>query len=399
MSNLVTISPQSTPLDPLGWILDTCLPFWAERGVDDKTGGFIERLDYQAQVPGDDYTRIRVQARQLYVFSHAYHLSGDQRFADVANRGFGFLKAHGLQAGVPGWVHMITPSGTLLDSRRDCYDLAFILFALGWYQRATGDAEATPLIAATLDFLDRYLAESEHGGFVEERLLDEQNAFLPGTTLPRRQNPHMHLLEAFLTLYEATGEKTFLDRAAKIVELFRTRFLDRETGSLGEFFTHDWQPAMGSDGALREPGHHFEWVWLLQRYAALSGDDSVIEHATALYDFTLKYGVRQLDGLPVAIDSVDRHGAVLSPSARLWPQTEMIKAGLAHNAITGNPASRALAADGLATLFRFYLDREHGYWCDQIDDNGAPLSGMIPASSLYHIMMAVTEWHRLGGNI
>ena len=56
--------------------------------------------------------------------------------------------------------------------------------------------------------MQRRLADAQQGGFFEE--------FAPGRAgakLPRRQNPHMHLLEAVLALHAATVEKNWLRRA------------------------------------------------------------------------------------------------------------------------------------------------------------------------------------------
>src|SRR3546814_14300515 len=84
----------------------------------------------------------------------------------------------------------------------------------------------------------------------------------------------MHLLEAFLALYEASGEAHWLARAQSIHDLFRRHFLQQ--GQLVEFFDADWRevPQDGRDGArrLREPGHFFEWAWLLHRLALLTGE-------------------------------------------------------------------------------------------------------------------------------
>src|SRR3546814_5449526 len=111
--------------------------------------------------------------------------------------------------------------------------------------------------------------------------------------LPRRQNPHMHLLEAFLALYEASGEAHWLARAQSIHDLFRRHFLQQ--GQLVEFFDADWRevPQDGRDGArrLREPGHFFEWAWLLHRLALLTGDAGAAAAMRPLYDRAWEKGV------------------------------------------------------------------------------------------------------------
>lgn len=400
MPDTIRITPAPAPTDPFGWLVDTCLPFWLVQGVNDTTGGFIERLDNHGQPSPDGYTRIRVQARQIYVFSHAYFLTGDSRWAQAARHGFAFLTRHGWDERLGGWLHVIQPDGTPLDRRRDTYDLAFILFALGWYHRAVDVATSRPWIERSMDFLLREMTHAEHGGFVEERQeLPDGSGLASPSPVPRRQNPHMHLLEAFLVLATSVDHARFLEHANQILALFGQHFFDPATGTLAEFFTEDWRPDP-EQGHIREPGHHFEWVWLLHQHAALSGDNRLLDHAARLFSFARDHGTRQLGNARIAIDQIDSKGRPLGNTARLWPQTEMIKAALVNPA-----ASAELADSGLRSLFAHYLDVGTGGWCDQIaapDRSPAastmPLSTHMPASSLYHIMMALTEWQRLIGN-
>ena len=44
-------------------------------------------------------------------------------------------------------------------------------------------------------------------------------------------------------------------------------FIDAHNGALHEFFDADWNPAPGIEGRIVEPGHQFEWAWLLLRWA------------------------------------------------------------------------------------------------------------------------------------
>ena len=220
-----------------------------------------------------------VQARLTYVFSHAYLLSGDPAFREAARHGLAFLM-RAARAPDGGWFRAVSVDGATLDNTRDAYDHAFVLFALAWYFRATGDTSAIQLADATWEFMQHRLAHPRYGGFFEE--------FVPGRSdvkLPRRQNPHMHLLEALLALHVATGEKNWLRRAGALVDLFKRRFTDPETGALIEFFAEDWSPAPGDDGSLREPGHQFEWVWLLHEYVRAAHDDSIAPYAERLFAF------------------------------------------------------------------------------------------------------------------
>ena len=369
------------------WLFELVLPFWADTGRDHEHGGFVERLTLDRRPAPDDYKRVLVQARQTAVFSHAHLLGAPGWALAAAREGFRFLTTHYWDDQAGGWFHSVTRSGAPRDRRKDTYDHAFVLFAFAWYYRATGDMEALALARRTLSFLEERLADDLHGGFHEYRDADGARG------LPRRQNPHMHLLEAFLDLYEASGEPGWLARAGEMLQLFRGRFYDVETGTVAEFFTQDWRPAAGGDGLVREPGHHFEWVWLLLHYRRLAGDAEALEPAERLYRFALRYGFDDpAGGRPaVVVDRLDPYGALLSANKRLWPQTEAIRAFLARATDLGDGADRDRAAQHLAYLFTYYLSAEPGVWREWLDRDGQEISTTIPATSLYHLFGCMAD--------
>ena len=359
------------------WIDDEALPLWAGTGFDRDHGGFAERLTLAGAPADDDYKRMRVQARQIFVYSHAAVHSRSGPALTTARHGYAFLTRHCWHAD-GGWIFSTRRDGRPLDTVREAYEQAFGLYALAWFYRASGDSEALDWVRRTLDFMDARLAEPVHGGY-RESIPDK---------LPRRQNPHMHLLEACLALFEATGDAAYLDRARRLVALFQTRFLHADSGTLGEYFTADWQPAAGDAGERVEPGHHFEWVWLLHQYQRLTGDD-VAAAADTLYRFAEAHGTDAADGL--AFDCVRRDGTADDTNKRLWPQTEAIKAQVARYEATADQAAADRLQTLLDTVFRRYLGAGPGYWIDQTDRAGTGLVAYAPASTFYHLYLAFSE--------
>ena len=61
----------------------------------------------------------------------------------------------------------------------------------------------------------------------------------------------------------------YLDR--EIATLCLDRFIDRDAAALRELFASDWTPVHGRQGKVLEPGHHYEWTFLLDRWAKLTG--------------------------------------------------------------------------------------------------------------------------------
>lgn len=364
------------------WLVERALPLWATAGVD-PAGGFTERLHRDGRPDLSAPKRVRVQARQIYVYSHAHLLGLYPEGAMLARRGFEYVQAVAAGPARDGsFVHIIDREGQVLDARRDTYDHAFMLFAFGWLYRAAPAEDVLRALDAAADAIEHILKHPGEG-------YREDDRDRPG---PRRQNPHMHLFEAFLSAFAATKEQRFFDRAAAIYDLFALRLYDRDHGALVEFFTGDWKPAPGETGRIIEPGHHFEWVWLLHQFAKAAGRAPPTE-AAGLYAFGRKYGIEAGSGL--AVDEVWLDGRSKKTTKRCWPQTEALKAEIALAEAAGSPMPAR--ADAIVdNLFTYYLDKGHpGGWNDVVDEANRPVSEFMPASTLYHVFLAFAEYLRV----
>lgn len=373
------------------WLTGCLLPFWASDGFDAGSGAFVEKFEASGLPSRDDYTRVRVQARQIFVFAHAAAAGYSETGLELATSAYAFLDAHAWDAEEGGWFHRLSRRGGVLDRRKDCYDHAFVLLALAWLYRASGEGKYLARAGETFEFLERGLGVSRAGafdGFAEHQVVAD--TALP---LPRRQNPHMHLLEALLALHEVSGESIWLARAEQLLQLFERHFLDPASGQLVEYFDRDWREVPEGGRCLREPGHFFEWVWLLQRYAAQSGGDRISAPIQGLYDWAWRFGVDRDGPAPdVVFEELDPQGQVLAGgSKRLWPQAEGVKACLALYERSGDAAALAAARRLLAGLFRTFADLESPRWREQVDRGGGLIRPGMPSSSLYHLYLAVAE--------
>jgi mannose/cellobiose epimerase-like protein (N-acyl-D-glucosamine 2-epimerase family) len=355
------------------------LPFWAERAWSSE-GGFVAELTPEGSPVSETMRSCLVQARLLYTFSHAVTLGGGAWAWRAAEQAHTFmLRRLATEAGA--WRHAAGPHDDgPADDLVDFYDQAFVLFGLAWWHRAAGDASALDLARATLAYLERHLADRVHGGYREAS--DGRG--------PRRQNPHMHLLEAMHAWFEATGDEAWLVRARALVRLFQERFYDDETGTLREFFADDLLPAPGAAGLVREPGHHMEWVWLLLHHRRLTGDDAVLTPARRLFETARQNGVNSRGLL---VEEMAPDGRVLTPSTLLWPQTEAVKASVARLEFgLGDPAEVAFH---LGPMMKEHLPDCGPLWINHLSPGGVPLSTTVPTRLLYHLTLCLAEVDRV----
>jgi mannose/cellobiose epimerase-like protein (N-acyl-D-glucosamine 2-epimerase family) len=358
-------------MDLRAWLLEAAIPLWLHHGVDRVAGAFHEDLAHEGYGSTAEFRRLRVAARQTYVFARA-HQAGVSGTDEAVALGVAFLRER-TAVGEGGCAARFDLVGSVIDPSLELYDQAFVLLAF-----ATADA-VLPAAGLRDDAL-RLLA------FIEARFAHRAGGFVESLPprLPRRQNPHMHLLEATVAAYAAFGDAAFLRVATSVVELLRTRFLDPATGALGEYFTKDLRP-YGT--AVIEPGHHCEWVWLLEQYrlAAGSAGEDVTSASAALMGFVDRFGHHPVTG--DVVDELGADGAVTAATARLWPQTECLKAERAR------ADSSAARRDAAAARLGSWL-RPDGLWTERRDAQGLAVAGPSPASSLYHLTCAILDQSR-----
>jgi mannose-6-phosphate isomerase len=79
----------------------------------------------------------------------------------------------------------------------------------------------------------------------------------------RSQNPHMHLLEATLYLLENDRQNPrYLKLVNRLLNLFETKFLGNGNKLIREYLDQSFKPRLVNSFII-EPGHHYEWAWLL----------------------------------------------------------------------------------------------------------------------------------------
>src|SRR6267378_5060852 len=311
-------------------ITEHSLPLWSGEGWDPATGGFVEKLDVEGRADRAAPRRVRVQARQIYCFAKAADLGWYPQGREIATKGLDYLlaKAKGPD-GRPGFVHMLDPGGSAINSARDTYDHAFVLLALSTVYRLTSDAQVRNEIGSLLNFLDNGL-RSPHGGFTEG---------IPAT-MPRRQNPQMHLFEAMIATFDATGDPVFRDRAGELYSLFVANLYDPRRQVLGEYFEEDWSRI---EPVSVEPGHQAEWVWLLKGFERITGCPTG-RYRSELLASALRYRDAATGCL---IDEGDAAGNIRKHTRRCWPQTEIAKAWIAQAEI-GEQGAADEAREALA---------------------------------------------------
>ena len=371
------------------WFLRQAFPLWSTHGVDHRRGGFFEKLDAQGH-PLEEPRRTRVVARQLYVCATAQRLGWPFNTAGLLTHGLDFL-LNRLRCPDGTFATSVDVRSGERNERFDLYEQAFAMFALAAAYESDRAAHGhLPDIA--LATLQRLREGWQHSvaGFHESQ----------PPRAPLRANPHMHLLEAALKWHQASQGRmpAWAELADQLTSLALDHLLHAPSGMVTEWFDLDWQPLAGELGSEAEPGHQFEWGWLLLQWASARPEhprhNEAVAAAKRMIDQGELLGVDPARG--VAINSLDTDGHWRDANAKLWPQTERIKAwvsraDLARRASSGQEAAQALARATEATqaLLRYLDHPVAGAWHEVLDTHGQWQAQDTRASSLYHIVYAL----------
>jgi mannose-6-phosphate isomerase len=333
--------------------LNGIVPLWEGPGWNPTLALPYEALDDAHQpLPVQRY-RAMACARQLFLFTSLGDRPGA---AERAAALFTSLDRHFADPVHGGWFYSVGPQGAPLDTRKDLYTHAFVLFACAHYLRRAPAAGAC---------VDRALAAIERfaiGDGLYTACLGENWASLGEGPL---QNPLMHLAEAFLATLDARPSATTEAALQALCDGMHQRFFDPGHQVLLE-------KPVGTVDNWYEPGHQFEWFYLLASSPFLASHPLAADMAAALGRSEAQ-GVRD----SAVCASLAAGGALLDGTRRIWAQAEYLRA------LSLLPARSASLAAQLQALQAHFLRAAGWYECR--DAEGAVNRHDMPSTTPYHL--------------
>ena len=376
------------------------LPFWAGRAVDDDTGEFIGFMGPDGCADPDAPRGGILNARILWAFSAAHRVLGpDPGVAAAVERAAATVTGRFLDSEHGGVYWMVDRDGRPTDDRKHVYAQAFGIYALAEHHRATGDEETGRLARSLFEQVEEHARDSEHGGYREAFSRDWtplRDVRLSDRDLDaaRSANTHLHLLEAYTTLYRARpdgkADPAVAARLRALVELFLEHVVDGEAGHVLPFFDRDW--AVRSRAVSF--GHDIETAWLLADAADALDDPDLgartRDTALLLADTVLAEGLDREHG---GVFYEARDGQV-DRDKEWWTQAEAVVGFLHAYQTTARSAFLEAAWSAWAFIKGHLLDPESGEWHRRTDRSGTPRPGtetVGPWKGPYHNTRACLE--------
>ncbi|MBD9602063.1 AGE family epimerase/isomerase [Pseudomonas sp. PDM10] len=341
--------------------LDVIVPLWQGPGWNADMALPYEALDAEHQPLPPQRYRAMACARQLYLFSSLIGQvpAAEERAAAL----FRSLQQHFHDAEHGGWFYSVDPQGAPLDQRKDLYTHAFILFACAHYWDKVREPRVASVLNAALEVVAQRFAT---GDGLYEASLDRDWSSLESGPL---QNPLMHLAEAFLATLSVREDVAVQDALVELCTAMQKRFIDPQHSVLME-------KPLGAVDNWFEPGHQFEWYFLLESSSLLRGSTlhASLERAFAC---TEQLGVDQQTGAVRAMLDLEPDSPPRDATQRIWAQAEYLRA------LTLRPDSEAAVLRQLQALQQHSLHR--GGWYECRDENGDVTRRDMPSTTPYHL--------------
>ncbi len=335
----------------------------------------------------DEVFGIHDTTRIVHVFSMATRM-GIPGLLDGIDQGVEFLWAAFRDPDHGGYHWTVSADGPVRADKQ-AYGHAFVLLAASAALRV-GHPRAEALMADISEVIEARFWEDGPGAMAEEFARDwaEIGPY-------RGQNSNMHSTEALMAAFEATGERSYLDKAVRIAGLIINRAARAEGWRVAEHFDAMWQVDRDYDGdpmfrpAGTTPGHALEWARLLVQLHDLSGGGHawMIEAAKGLFARAVETGWdRERGGVLYTLDWDDK---ALQPLRLWWPNAEGIGAAATLMKHDDDPLATAWYERIWDVVAGQFIDHARGGWYPEIGPDGRPAEAIFTGKpDLYHAFQA-----------
>ncbi len=373
------------------WLRDQAealFAYFETRAINPK-GGFLELTPKGAPIPTENPVRgIHGTARMVHCYAIG-SLLGRPGSDPVVDHGMSYLWNAHRDAERGGYFWAVDDNGAADNGRKQGYGHAFALLAAS-SAKLVGHPLADRMLEDVTEIINTRFWQEQHGAIAEEF-----NADWTPISPYQGQNSNMHMTEALMAAFEATGERDYLDKAERIADLIIRRRAGENGWRVAEHFDADWavDKDYNGDPMFRPPGttpgHWLEWSRLVLQLWALGGKRLawMPEAAVALFEKAVDIGWdKRFGGFFYNLDWSD------TPDMRdklWWPSCEGVGAArflIAHQPSEFHETWYRRIWD---TISRYHLDRDNGGWFEQLSEDMQPSHTLFAGKAdIYHALQA-----------
>ncbi|MDO4215760.1 MAG: AGE family epimerase/isomerase [Bacteroidales bacterium] len=348
------------------------LPFWMNRTIDAENGGFYGQIKGNNELNPTAHKGGILNARILWTFSAAYRVLQNPDYLTVATRAKDYILTHFFDKEFGGTYWELDYKGNPVDTKKQFYELGFMLYGLSEYARATGDKEALEYGIKLFETIEKYSFDPQHNGYieactrewnpVEDNRLSDKDA-----NYPKSQNTHRHIIEPYTNLYRIWKDERLEKALRNLILIFTNHILNPETHHLDLFFENDWTRGGGN---LESYGHDIECSWLLHEAALVLGDPEVLKEVEPIVQLVAKASEKGIQADHSMVHEANLDTGVVDADRHWWVQAEAVVGFLNIYQHFGDEHALKLGTDTWEYIKTHLIDYEEGEWFWSCDPEG-----------------------------
>jgi mannobiose 2-epimerase len=373
------------------YLREKLIPFWATRLAEPEYGGFQANYDRHGCRTGVTEKTLLCQARSIFALSHAARMGFEwPGCREMIAQGIAFLLRQFQDPVYGGYYWICEADGRVKADAKVIYGHAYLVYAFAEHALLTGEDRSREEAARLFDLVASRAADLRHGGFHEHFTRAFELACVrPDGVHAKSFDVHMHLMEAFTTLYELTREAHHRRALEQVIDLIFARMIEPEFGVGVSMFAPDWTPVpnvqlntlWGSDRfdvkgkppEVTSYGHNIEFAWLYLHSQDILGRprSECAERVVPIFDHTAERGVDwEHGGLYV---EGPRDGAATETNKEFWQQAEALVGFLDAYLLTGDEKYLKAFRNVHDFVFDKMINYEVGEWFPLLDRRGRVL--------------------------
>lgn len=299
------------------------LPFWMNKMVDNKQGGYYGQITGKDQLIADAPKGGILNARILWSFSSAAIHLKNPLYIEYAQRAKDYIFKYFFDTTNGGTYWMLNADGTPAETKKQIYSQAFFIYALVEYYRFTGDKESLDKAIELFHLIEKYSFDKAQNGYFEAyssdwKLLEDLRLSDKDENEKKTMNTHLHILEAYTNLYRVFDNPLLEKQLRNLIEIFINKIINQKTNHLDLFFDENWE----CKSTLFSYGHDIEAAWLLDEAATVLGDFDLLKKVQSI---ALKIADAATEGLMengAIINEKNFDTGDTDTSCDWWPQAE-----------------------------------------------------------------------------
>ncbi|MQX30735.1 AGE family epimerase/isomerase [Sinorhizobium meliloti] len=367
--------------------------------LNEEDGGYYNEYRDDGFITDRKTQHLVSTTRFIFNYATAAVLFERPDFAEAAAHGVRYLdKVH--RDPEHGGYFWLMRGGDAVDATKHCYGHAFVLLAYATAMKA-GIPGTGARVSQTWDLLENRFREPDR-----ELYKDEVSRDWGATSPYRGQNANMHMTEAMLAAYEATGEIRYLDRAETLARRICVELAANTQDVVWEHYRQDWSVDWdyNKDDPKHlfrpygyQPGHMTEWTKLLLILERYRPQDWILPKALLLYETALaKSADLEFGGMHY---SYGPEGKLYDLDKYHWVHCETIAAAAALAGRTGRERYWQDYDRLWRYSWRHLIDHEYGCWFRILSPDGVKQSDIKSPSGKtdYHPFGACYEILRVLG--